>query len=255
MAVLAGPVADLATAMVVARAERDKASATQMIQRTIEVWRTPHLIEAYRAYERAQSFYGAYDEAYLESPLASRFVETKFHDNALHFASLLQNDDSREQLRRMTVESFWATLPTPLLRSLGIGINKAELEFSLGDYLVYLARGLPLGGYKIGSVFAHGQLLFGIAFPLVYVLLCLLLFSFMSLLTVQQDDGTARVTTLACMRLWAFFFYGITAEGLRPLFSFITRDFIQMAILYCIIYSLVRVVVREREGAAAPVPA
>lgn len=197
-----GPVSNLATAMAIARAERGKASGMDMIATTLHVWQKPYLIQQYRDRERHAGMFDRYDEAYIANPLFARLVETKFHDNALYFAQFLSTRDSQERLTQTTVEFLWAILPTPVLKQLGIHIDKEDLNFSMGDYLAYLARGIPVGGRKTGSLFAQGQVVFGALFPFVYVLLCLILFKWMDLLCRRPADGPAFPVPLALLTSW-----------------------------------------------------
>ncbi len=217
---LSSPLSYLTTAMAIAHASRGKVPADVMIDKTIKILRRPSLIDAFRAQERAQSLYAKYDEHYISNPVVARFVETKFHDNALHFARMLTTPESREILRKVTIESLWFALPGPIIDLLDLKIKKAKkglgLAASNGDYLYYLARGVPLGGYKTGSIFAQGMVLFGAFFPFVYALICVTLFGVMDLLTVNSDIDRPFSTGLAMMNTWRLFMYGITADGLDP---------------------------------------
>ena len=196
------PVSDLATAMAIARAERSKVSGMQMLSNTLHFWQNPFLIKQFRDREGNAGIYQHYDEAYLANPLFARLVETKFHDNALYFSHTLTTRDSQESLTRTTVEFLWSILPTPILKRLGIHLDKEDLNFSMGDYLAYLSRGVPLGGRKTGSIFAQGQVVFGALFPFIYILLCFLLFKWMDLLCRRSPDGTAFPVTLALLTSW-----------------------------------------------------
>ena len=199
---LLGPVSDLATAMAIARAERAKASGMDMIASTLHVWQKPFLIQQYRDRQRQAGMFDRYDEAYIDNPLFARLVETKFHDNALYFANMLSTGDSQDKLTRTTKEFLWAILPTPILKQLGIHIDKQDLDFSMGDYLAYMARGVPLGGRKTGSLFAQGEVVFGALFPFVYILLCLILFKWMDLLCRRPADGPAFPIPMALLTSW-----------------------------------------------------
>ncbi len=117
------PLSNLATSMQIARAARGKVSALEMIQSTFEVMGRPYLIDQYRAADRAAQR-KAYDEYYIANPMLARFVETKFHDNSLHFGALLATEDSKRQLRRYTMDTLWYAIPSPLLSLLRISVNK-----------------------------------------------------------------------------------------------------------------------------------
>ncbi len=255
LAVLSVPLADLATSMAIARGARGKISAVQMVKKTISVWRRPALIAEYRRETSSVSRFAAYDEHYIANPLLARFVETKFHDNALHFASRLTTESAKEHLRQVTIADTWATLPTPLLKLLGIGVDKEDLNYSMGDYLAYLSRGVRLGGRKTGSMFAQGIAVMGPLFPILYAFICLFLYKLMDLLTVRTGAGMASLSALAMMNLWTFFYRGITAEALSNVFVFLLRGFGQTVLIYVVIFGIARMMFGDgrTQGREAPV--
>jgi hypothetical protein len=246
LAVLSVPLSDLATSMAIARGARGKISPVEMVKRTIAVWRHPALIAEYRRETSAISRYAAYDEHYIANPLLARFIETKFHDNALHFASRLTTESAKEHLREVTIDDTWAVLPTPLLKAIGIPVDKENLNYSMGDYLAYLSRGVALGGRKTGSMFGQGIALMGVLFPIFYALLCLFVYKLMDLLTIRHlsvaasPSGQAGLSALAMMSLWTFFYRGVTAEALSNVFVFLFRGFLQTVVIYVAISSMAR---------------
>jgi hypothetical protein len=241
LAALSPSLSDLATSMAIARGARGKVSPVEMVRKTISVWRRPALIAEYNRERTAVSRFAAYDEHYIENPLLARFVETKFHDNALHFAGALTTEESKEQLRKVTIDATWSALPTPLLKALHVGVNKDDMNFSMGDYLAYLSRGVPLGGRKTGSVFAQGMALMGVLYPILYAATCLLLYGLMDLLTIRSASGRASLSPLAMMSMWMFFYRGITSDALSNQFVFVVRDFGQTVLIYVVMFGIARV--------------
>ncbi len=237
------PLADLATAMVVARSARGTLSASEMVSKTFNVLQQPHLIEAQRMREKYASFRGRYDENYIANPIVARFVGTKFHDNALYFASLL-SPRAKEELADLTLDNLWATLPGPVLKFLKIPVNKEEMRFSFGDVLYHLSVGGALGGYKMGSVFGHGNGLFGTAFPLVYFGICLILFPILDLLTSKSSAGKALLSVVGMLTIWRLFLWGLNADSINAMLGFIVRAFPQSIFLYLIVFHISRLLVR-----------
>jgi len=252
LVVLSSPLSDLATSMAIARGARGHVSPIEMVKTTLSVWRRPALIAEYRRERSAVSRFAAYDEHYIENPLLARFVETKFHDNALHFARALTTEESKDQLRKVTVDATWAALPTPLLRMLHVGVNKEDMDYSMGDYLAYLSRGVPLGGRKTGSMFAQGEAIMGPLFPILYAAICLLLYGLMDLLTLRRPSGTADLSALAMMTLWMFFYRGITSDALSNVFVFIFRDFLQTVVIYVSIFAIARAMLGHEPARLEP---
>jgi len=87
------------------------------------------VIAAYRANSKTAVRFGAYDEHYIANPMLARLVQTKFYDTAFRFASTLKTDDAKARLREISVKIAWAGLPTPLLHSMGINIDKMNWTF------------------------------------------------------------------------------------------------------------------------------
>jgi hypothetical protein len=253
---LSPPLSDLATAMAIARGSRGKISPVEMINRTISVWRRPALIAEYKRERSAVSRFAAYDEQYIANPLLARLVETKFHDNALHFASALTTPQAKDQLRKVTMDATWATLPTPILKLLHIGVDKEGLNYSMGDYMAYLSRGVPLGGRKTGSMFAQGGAVLGPIFPILYAAICLFLYGLMDILTTRKASGAANLSALAMMTLWMYFYRGVTSDALSNVFVFIFRSFGQTVLIYVIIFGIARMMFgtprSRRESSVAP---
>jgi hypothetical protein len=245
LAIVAVPLSDLATAMAIARGWRGKISPVAMIQTTYHIWRRPALIAAYRAETAAVSRYLPYDERYVANPGLARLISTKFVDNSLHFAGALKSDDAKARLLDVSTQFAWAVLPEPVLDLLHIKLDKEGLTYSMGDYLAYLSRGIPLGGHKTGSMFAQGQALLGPIFPILYALICLLLFGVMDLLIIRHQEGPATICALGMLEIWWYFNQGLHYEALHGVFAFFTRNLEQMILIYVIVFAMARVVQRS----------
>jgi hypothetical protein len=236
----AGPLADLTTSMAIVRQARGKVPAAVMIRTTLHVWGQPSLIAAYRADQESRARYSSYDEYYIANPMLARLVETKFYDNAFHFAQSLKTDAAKARLRDISWQFVVAGLPTPVLHALGIPIDKDDLNYSMGDYLAYLSRGIPLGGRKTGNMFAQGIALFGPLFPFMYALICLALFGLMDLLTIKSTSGQAQLSTLGMLQIWTFFLSGIVYESLHKVIHLFFRTFLQTIAVYVLLLLPVR---------------
>jgi hypothetical protein len=249
------PASELATAMVVARQWRGKVSASEMIKTTFYIMSKPNLIAAARSHAESASL-GVYDERYVANPLLNRFVVTKYHDNAFHFAESITSEDAKARLRDISIKLAWAGLPTPVLDKLGIAVSKDDLTYSMGDYLAYLSRGLPLGGHVIGSMLAQGIVLFGPLFPFVYAAICVVLFWFIDLWTVKPAVGKASLSTLGMLQIWGLFISAISYEGLHLVGYFVMRNFWQAVSIYVLVFGLARLMTvgRQTPAAAGAVP-
>ncbi len=249
---ISGPASDLATSMAIARQARAKSTPQEMIESTLHVWGQPRLIAAYRAEEREVARFKAYDEHYIENPILARLIETKFYDNSFHYAMTLSSESSNARLRAISIQLAWAQLPGPILKRFGINIHKDSLENSMGYYLAYLSRGVPLGGHKTGEMFAQGIALFGPMFPCLYALICLALFGIMDLLTIRDGNGPAKISALGMLQVWTFFLGGITYESLHKLLGVFVRNFVQMVVIYAVLLTPAWIFRRGPEPEAAP---
>lgn len=240
LASLTIPVTDLVTAMGIARQSRSYASGAQMVGQTLYYFQQPHQLAAQREKDKSTGIQSLYDETYFANSLMGRLMETKFHDNALYFSSRLNAKDE-EKMLDITGDFFWSTLPEPLLKALEVNVNKENLKFSMGDYLSHLSGAGSLGGYKTGSGFAQGIAIFGYFFPLIYLLVCPLLFLSKDVLSYRSSQGNVVVSALGMLGIWKLFQYGITAESLQALFMGVMRGLPQNIVLFLVIFHLARV--------------
>lgn len=255
LACLIQPLSDLSTAVAIARTLGGpvaKKTPMEMMDKTFTVLTRPELISAYRMREKMASISSAYDENYIANPMGARFVETKFHDNALYFSSNL-SVHSQENLERVSKDKIWALLPQPVLNMLHIKVDKRDLSYSMGDYLVYLSRGIELGGLKTGSVFAEGLAIFSYIFPLIYFLLVIVLFFLIDLLSFKKPSGEIVFTIPAMTRIFPIFIGGITGESLQQVIGGATRDFFQNVLIYLAVYHAARLLLSLTTGNRTPI--
>lgn len=238
LAALSIPLSDLATAMVVARKARGSVSAVQMVQNTFHYWTRPEELANVREEQRADTL-RKYDEHYFDNPLLARLVETKFHDNALYFASTLTQSD-RQLLTETTLDMFWVALPDPVIRRLGIDIDKKALEFSIGDYLSHLSQGAALGSRRTGSMLAQGLGVAGPAFLAMYFAGCLLAFAAMDLLAFRHRRGQVMLSAVGMLLVWKLFQNGLSNDSLHAWLIGTVRNLPQNIVLFLLVAGVAR---------------
>lgn len=232
------PLSDLATAMVVARKARGSVSAVQMVENTFHYWTQPDALAEVREEQRADTL-RKYDEHYFDNPLMARLVETKFHDNALYFTATLTRSD-RELLTDTTLDLFWVALPDPVIRRLGIDIDKKALEFSMGDYLSHLSQGAALGSRRTGSMLAQGLGVAGPAFVAFYLLGCVLTFAAMDLLAFRHRRGEVMLSAVGMLLVWKLFQNGLTNDSLHAWVIGTARNLPQNVVLFLLVAGVAR---------------
>ncbi len=239
LAAMAIPLSDLMVAMSIARKSRAIASPMKMVEDTFYYVTQPDQLKTQREREKQGSSLSSYDETYFDNPLLARLMETKFHDNALYFASRIAAKDE-DKLWDVTGDFLWATLPDPALKALKVKVDKDSLRFSMGDYLSYLGGAGDLGGFKTGSGFGQGMAMFGYFFPLLYFCLCPILFWSVDLLSYRAAQGGMLVSALGMLGIWRMFQYGITAESLQYLFMAVVRGLPQNIVMFLLTLTLAR---------------
>jgi hypothetical protein len=239
VAAMAIPLSDLMVAMSIARKSRGNISAMKMVEDTFYYVTQPDKLKSRRESDRQAGSLSSYDETYFDNPLLGRLMETKFHDNAMYFASKLAERD-KEKLWDITGDFLWATLPDPALKAIRIKVEKDNMRFSMGDYLSYLSGAGDLGGYKTGSGFGQGLALFGSYFVLLYFCLCPILFWAVDVLAYRSVQGGVLVSALGMLGIWRMFQYGITGESLQYLFMAVVRGLPQNILMYLLMLYLAR---------------
>jgi hypothetical protein len=143
-ALVARPVSDLSTAMLIARGDRGHVPPIELLKETYETFQDADAIRKMRESFNTDSRFSAYDEAYISNSVLARFVVTKFHDNAFYFGRDL-SDRERDELTKEESDRVWATLPYPVLRAFKIPQDKSSLGHSIADYYANLRNGFPIG--------------------------------------------------------------------------------------------------------------
>jgi len=236
---LSWPASNMVTAMVVARKDRGKVPITKIVTNTFENFLDPEKLSEYSKDVIARDLRSAYDETYIKNPLIARFVITKFHDNTLYFAGQI-NDKGSEEVWKISKEFFWATLPQPWLDELKIDVDKEKHRFSMGDIIVNQAVGVPLGGFKTGSVFGQGYVMFGKLFPVIYFFMCLILFVSIDIFSTRTSEKGTILSAIGMLHIWPNFLFGITAESLHHLFNSAFRDVVQSVFLFAIVFAIAK---------------
>ena len=238
-AALSWPASNLVTAMALARADRGKISPIAMVGNTLENFKDPDKLERYKKLALAKDLRTAYDEKYISNPMMARLVITKYHDNAIYFAGKI-SDRGAEDIMHISEDFLWTTLPQPWLDALQIDVDKDRMQFSIGDTLAHFAIGTPLSGLRTGSIFGEGWVLFGNFFPIIYFVMCLILFLAIDLFSMRTATGVTVLSVIGMLNVWPNFLFGITADSLHHLFIGVVRGIAQPVILYVIVFAMAK---------------
>lgn len=236
MLLLMPALSDLATAMVVVRGERTSISSIELISSTLDAFQDKAELEHYR---KMTSLVVAreYDETYLNNLFLSRFVQTKFFDNTLASETVRSGQHSG-YFWGVTIDKILALLPTPMLRFMGLDVDKNNLAFSMGDAIASQTSGHFLGGYVTGSTLGHGLALMGGLIYLVAIPLFLVTFIALQSLTTLSH-GLIVISPVMLLQLMSIF--GLAAgDSLLDVVGLLMRGLIQSTILYALVFLFVR---------------
>lgn len=231
MALAAPVLSDLMVAMQMARADRDKASPTEMLKNTWEILLDKPRMELYKRSGMATTELELYDERYLSNPMLNRFSETKFHDNML-FVGQSFTDEDRNALVRNQLDKAIAIAPQNLLDALDVKLDKNDYSYSNGDFYLNQLFGIRLGGYATGSIWADLYVLTGWWFPLATFVLLTLVYILMDAFT-QFGPGLFMSPAALCST-WHFYLYGIGGESVVAKLNQVTRGSLQLMVLYAL---------------------
>ena len=164
--------ADLATAMRIARVNRGNISAVEMMKDTLEIFGDKHYIAKYSE-DLSSARDSVWEENYVSSVFLSRFVMVKFLDITLAVIPSIEADGI-DQLRIMTIDKTVALLPSFVYNKMDMSNPKDYVNsFSMGDYIYYLGAGdyQGIGSFKVGSMISNGVAIIGYGFiPLLFVM-------------------------------------------------------------------------------------
>lgn len=240
---------EFSAAMLDARGERHQVSPLNVVQSTIGGFLSGGSTESSEARlaESAQmkKWHGG-DEYYLDNILFDRFCNLKFADNTLAIVADL-NPTQRSAIAEREWEKALSILPQPVLNAIGAGFDKESQRGSMGSFIYYLSSGRPevIDQLSTGSYLASGWAAFGWLFPLVLALLGLGLFLGFDIFAVSKLDASGPVfSAVALMGLFAVFTLFTSAanapESLAGLFETLARDIPQQALIYAVVFWLVR---------------
>lgn len=234
-------VADLTTAMGVAREKRDTGTYEEVISETFNALFTErHKLDAYRSKTEMATKLSVYDESYIPNPVLIRLSETKFHDNMLFFGSRYINEEQEELLIGMKNKAISA-LPETLSKIIFKGYDKNDHVYSMGDYYLYLLLGeRSLSSFVTGSIWADFYTLFGFWYIVAIAPYILLMFLTLDSLSLNRN-GVILISAVGICTTWPIFIYGIGGESIASKFIFLVRELPQRLFLYLLILQAMRV--------------
>lgn len=242
---------DFATAMVVARAAREKVGAMEVASRAIDAMGQKSQLEQERSKE--ESVKG--NDVYVHNEFLTRFIDVKFLDQSLYW-TLDMNNIEKKQFNDLAIERAWEIFPTPIAKAVGIDIDKDKRgnQKSFADFLFDARYSTnDLVAHRTGSFIAFGLVFHDIAFFPIFGLFCLILFmlfdSFVIKVRGTGDDGKpleyVRVAPIALCNIYLIcgMFLALNAHESEIFYvQWIFRDLPTMVIEYFILFWMAKAV-------------
>ena len=243
-----GPLADLATAMVIVRAQRENIDRAELVSLTLRAYNDKEAIRLYKLAGITEE--RDWDEQYMNNLFLARFSNLKYNDASLVEASKINETDP--SIYNYTIDRLWVTLPEPALDFLGIEVDKRTVNTcSFGDYLYYKAGAgaTSLGGYRTGHFAGTGMaafgwwylLILGLGMMPVYFLYDKLLFKRKRVTnSSSQNNGHETFFSFCGLLELTSIFMFLPAESVINPYIFLIRGFFQMLLLYFLVFHLTR---------------
>ncbi len=240
-------VADLATAVVVARATRHKTTAVQLIQTTVESMSKKSELENARA--RLETKKG--NDIYVHNEILSRFIDIKFLDLMLDWGKDISPVEQRD-IENLAVTKVIQIFPAPITTALGLSVNKdlAYNQKSFADYFYDERYATPdLVARRTGNVLVVGLLLHGLLFFPLFALAGLVMFTtFDSFIVIYKSrKGSLDPRRFICISPAALVniypicgaFLSLNSHDSEIYYlTWIVRDLAQMLILYWFVFKI-----------------
>ena len=247
----AGPLTDLATAMVIVRGKRADLPAMELIQATVKAYNDKDTLRETQLDNTALA--PGWDEHYTDNLFIARLANLKFTDNSLGLAMRMDNG-IREYLRDIEGQRVLATFPKPVLELLKLPVDKELANSgSGGDFMLYAVTNsrYALGGFRTGSLLGSAYALFSWLYPLALLVTLLPIFAFGDAQTNRVLRSNQIIPIISPMIGIAFFswFYFLTSaatgiESFSGLFAYILRGWLQTALIWLVAYKATKLMSR-----------
>ena len=248
-----GPVTQLAMTMVVVRGMRTELGPLQLVEQTWRVYRAGGVAEAYAQQMQPSSQQAGVGEVYFDNLFLNRLANLRFVDNAVVNAGQLAGPQ-RDYFRSIEYGKVLALMPQPLIDLLGLPVDKAAVtKGSSGDFLLYAVTGdsSVIGGFATGSLLVNLRLTFGMLWPLLLMALSAIVFAFVDAwcwteIDPRTNDAQVRFNPLVIGMLFSLTFLFTSAatgaDSLSGILGIPLRGWLQLAVLYAIVFWTSRVV-------------
>jgi hypothetical protein len=245
---LVGPIADLGTAMVIVRGDREEVPPAELLEETIDTFWDKEAIRARRMDDISIGHEFDWDERYLDNIFTARFANIKFNDMSLiQYHKIGEYDPD---MLSHSLDYLVCALPEPLAKKIDDDVDKDFVYgMSMGDFLYLIAGGQGyIEGYRTGSFAGTGMATFSWWYLLILGIGMIPVFFLFDLLTKKvtiydPNEGatvSVRISLCALLSMTKIFQF-IPFESVVSIGTFLVRGWIQMVVLYLAIFHVTRI--------------
>jgi hypothetical protein len=237
---LVGPLADLRTAMVIVRDERADITAEQLLNRTFETYSDKDAIRTRQQDDIQQTLIDPeWDERYLDNVFTARFANVKFNDLSLERAQWVGEYNS--EMQEFAYSYLIGALPDPLIKFFNFDVDKeTAYGMSTGDFLYLVGGGSGFSnGYRVGHFAGTGMATFGWWYLAILGVAMIPIYFLFDKFQQKKLSNPTKFSLCGLLALTSIFQF-LPNESVTQLAIYIIRGWIQLAILYLVIYHFTR---------------
>ena len=137
-------------------------------------------------------------------------------------------------------------LPSPVIKILGLQVNKFDNKYSPGDLLSTEALGLrqQYMGFRVAGDTGIGLYLWGYKYYIFAFFLYYALFYFLSSKVLVKQDGSVIIPIVELIAVWGVFLTFNNSTGIVRVISTLLRLGWQTIFVYCLVFFVVRKFIR-----------
>lgn len=230
-------ITDLSMAMLKTRAIRSDLSKKELFDKTIQVLQNESEMETLRAITKQKTgklktYNRGWNEAYLDNFMLNRYANIRITDQTLYYAHKM--GFASKKMQDNLAKKLLAILPTPVLKPLGIDLDKSEVNFSRGDYLYKQRR----YSFVVTSHVGDGLATFGHLYFLIQFVFSFLVFKLLNTFVFFTKNGFIYAP-FALFNVFTFLGMFRNANGIYDDIGYCLRGYIESVFIYLLAYYMV----------------
>ena len=243
--IIAGPLSDLAYAMVIVRSIRNDVRFTELLSKSFDTFQDREAID--KARSAANKHIGGtigfeWHEKYVSNIFLDRLCNYRVVDASIMHAERVGTPN--EEMIEDFLTRMQMVYPTPIMRFLYGDIDKTEYKYSSQDKLYALSYSCSLShGYRVGGDVGLGLAVFGyIYFIVVFIVYAIIFFIYDSL--TYYSSGRVFIPFFVIMNIYFTYFLTFSvAGGMAKHISFLIWGFWWTMLWHLVMYKIVRIIV------------